>query len=112
MKAIRLLCAALLAASAGVHAQGMSMPMKSAPAASAPSSLPVVEAEVRKIDRAKGLVVLKHGDIPNLGMMGMTMGFEVADSRQLKGLKVGDKVRFQADMVGGKPTVTSLKRAR
>ncbi|GAC1527248.1 MAG: hypothetical protein NVS2B4_04480 [Ramlibacter sp.] len=114
MQANQLLFATLLLGAAAVQAQGqgMSMPMKAAPAASAPASLPVVDAHVRKIDSGKGMVVLQHGDIPNLGMIAMTMGFDVADKKQLKGLKVGDKVKFQADMVGGRPTVTSRKKAR
>ena len=40
----------------------------------------------------------------------MTMGFDVADARMLDGLKVGDKVRFQAEMVKGKATVIELER--
>lgn len=114
MKAISLVSALLFAAATGAYAQGMSMPMESkpAPSASSKSALPMVDAEVQKLDVKKGMVVLKHGDIPNLGMMAMTMGFDVADKKQLRGLKVGDKVKFQADMVGGKPTVTSLKKAR
>ena len=39
----------------------------------------------------------------------MTMGFDVADKKMLDGLKVGDKVKFQAEMVNGKATVTELK---
>jgi Cu(I)/Ag(I) efflux system membrane protein CusA/SilA len=108
-----LLCAVLLVAGGAAHAQAqtLSMPMTTSPAASAPSGVPVVDAEIRKIDPTKGIVVLRHGEIPNLGMAAMTMGFEVADKKQLKDFKVGDKVRFQADMVDGKPTVTSLKKA-
>ena len=70
----------------------------------------LVDGEVRKLDPEKGLIVLKHGDLPNLGMPPMTMGFDVTDKKMLKGLKVGDKVKFQAQMIGGKATVTELKR--
>ena len=70
----------------------------------------LVQGEVRKVDVAKGLVVLRHGDIPNLAMPPMTMGFDVADPRMLDGLKVGDKVSFQAEMVKGNATVIELKR--
>lgn len=78
-------------------------------AASAPA-LPLVQGEVRKVDRDKGLIVLRHGDLPNLAMPAMTMGFDVADKKMLDGLKVGDKVQFQAEMVQGKAVVTELKR--
>ena len=76
----------------------------------ASAQAPLVQGEVRKLDAAAGLIVLRHGDIPNLAMPAMTMGFDVADKKMLEGLKVGDKVRFQAEMVKGKATVTELKR--
>lgn len=95
-------------ASVGAMAQGQPMPAK--PAAST-VAMPLVEGEVRRVDLDKGLVVLRHGDIPNLAMPAMTMGFDVADRKMLDGLKVGDKVRFQAEMIKGKATVTELKRA-
>lgn len=49
--------------------------------------MPLVNGEVRKLDPATGLIVLRHGDIPNLAMPAMTMGFVVADKRMLDGLK-------------------------
>lgn len=87
-------------------AQGTPRP----PAAASMPAMPLVPGEVRKVDVSKGLVVLRHGDIPNLAMPPMTMGFDVVDPRMLDGLKVGDKVRFQAEMVKGKATVIELKR--
>jgi Cu(I)/Ag(I) efflux system membrane protein CusA/SilA len=114
MKFSHLLCALSLVAAAGAHAQGMSgmsMPMKSA-ASDSKSAMPLVDAEVKKVDLEKGLIVLNHGDLPNLGMPAMTMGFDVADKKMLKNVKVGQKVKFQAEMVGGKATVTELKPVR
>lgn len=113
MKTINMLATALFAlAGIQAHAQGssgtMTMPMPSKNAASA--AMPLVQGEVRKVDLAKGQVVLRHGDIPNLAMPGMTMGFEVAEKKLLDGLKVGDQVEFQAEMIKGKATVTELKR--
>ena len=102
-----LIAAIVAAAAAQASAQGMSMPAK--PGAASAPAMPLVDGEVRKLDPAAGLVVLQHGDIPNLAMPGMTMGFDVADKKMLNGLKVGDKVRFQAEMVKGKATVTELK---
>lgn len=113
MQFSHLLCALSLVAAAGAHAQGMSMSMPMKPAESAAkSTMPLVNAEVKKVDLDKGLIVLNHGDLPNLGMPAMTMGFDVADKKMLKGLKVGQKVKFQAEMIGGKATVTELKRQR
>jgi Cu(I)/Ag(I) efflux system membrane protein CusA/SilA len=110
MKAASFVSALLLAVAAGAQAQGMSMPMKPAASASARSTAPLVDAEIRKLDAKKGSIVLKHGEIPNLGMGPMTMAFEVADRKMLKGLKVGDKVRFRADVVEGKATVIELRK--
>ena len=108
-----LLCAFVLAVASGAQAQGMSMstPMKPATSAEKPA-MPLVDAEVKKVDMDKGLIVLKHGDIPNLGMPAMTMGFDVADKKMLKGVKAGQKVKFQAEMVGGKATVTTLETGK
>jgi Cu(I)/Ag(I) efflux system membrane protein CusA/SilA len=99
----------------GAYAQGMNMPMTNAkkPSASASaSSMPLVDGVVQKIDTSKGLLVLKHGEIPNLAMPAMSMGFDVADRKMLKAVKPGDKVQFQAEMVGGKATVTELHKKR
>lgn len=103
-----------LAAAGVASAQGMNMPMESkkAPAPASKSAMPLVDAVVQKVDTDKTLIVLKHGDLPNLGMPAMTMGFDVADKKMLKAVKAGDKVKFQAEMVGGKATVTELKRIR
>jgi Cu/Ag efflux protein CusF len=114
MKAISLISALLLVATSGAQAQGMSMPMpaKSQASANGKSAVPLVDAEVQKLDLQKGVIVLKHGDITNLGMPAMTMGFDVANKTMLKGLKVGDKVKFQVEMVDNRPLVTELKPAR
>lgn len=108
-----LLSAFVLVVGSGAQAQGMSMSMPTKPAASAgKSAMPLVDAEVKKVDIEKGLIVLNHGDIPNLGMPPMTMGFDVVDKKLLKGVKPGQKVKFQAEMVGGKATVTSLEAGK
>jgi Cu/Ag efflux protein CusF len=110
MKLNPALVAVVLVFASGAQAQGMSMSMPTKPAASAAkSTMPLVDAEVKKIDLKKGLIVLNHRDLPNLGMPAMTMGFDVADKKMLKVVKVGQRVKFQAEMVGGKATVTELK---
>ncbi|MGM9425384.1 copper-binding protein [Hydrogenophaga sp. MI9] len=87
-----------------VLAQNTAAP--AAPAATSP--LPQVDAEIRKIDTAAGKVTLRHGDIPNLDMPGMTMVFQVKDPAQLADLKVGDKVRFRADRIKGAYTAVDI----
>ena len=82
-----------------------------AAAAMAQAALPAVEGEVRKIDTDATKITLKHGDIPNLEMTGMTMVFRVKDPDLLAKVKPGDKVRFTADKVGGALTVLSIEPA-
>lgn len=63
--------------------------------------LPLVDAEVRKVDVSAGKITLKHADIPNLDMPPMTMVFQVKDTTPLTTLKAGDQVQFRADKVNG-----------
>ena len=113
MKAALSLAAVSLAlVSLQVHSQGMNMPMEAKPTGKTAAALPVVNAEVKKVDAGKGSVVLKHEAIPNLGMGAMTMQFDVADKKMLKDLKVGDQFRFQVDMVKSKAVVTTLERSK
>lgn len=44
-------------------------------------------------------------------MSAMTMAFDVADKKMLKGIKAGDKVRVRVDSVKGKLMVTKLERS-
>jgi Cu(I)/Ag(I) efflux system periplasmic protein CusF len=72
-----------------------------------------VDGEVKKIDESAGKITLKHGPIKNLGMdEGMTMVFRVKDSAMLKQVKVGDKVRFEAEKADAGYTVTNLRKAK
>ena len=70
------------------------------------------EGEVRKVDRAANKVTLKHGPIPNIDMPAMTMVFQVKDPAILAKLRVGDKVKFEAQNLGGALTVTRIEAAR
>ena len=87
-----------------------SAPAAPASAPAAPAALPLADGKVTQLDPAQGLIVLRHGELPALAMGPMTMGFQVADPALLRGLKVGDRVRFQAAMVGGEATITQLRR--
>lgn len=115
-----LLVALALAASApfavNAHAQamdhskmgGMNMPgmkMDSMPAS-------MTEGEVRKIDKEAKKITLKHGDIKNLDMPGMTMVFQVKDAALLDKVKVGDKVMFTAEKADGAIVVTAIETAQ
>ena len=72
----------------------------------------MTEGEVRKVDKAKKTITLKHGPIKNLDMPPMTMVFEAADASLLNKVKAGDKVRFVAANPGGKLTVTEIQPAQ
>ncbi|MBT9550481.1 MAG: copper-binding protein [Hydrogenophaga sp.] len=91
------------------HAAQAVTPPATAATATPASGLPMVDAEVRRVDAGAGKVTLKHGDIPNLEMPPMTMVFQVRDLAQLGKLKAGDKVRFTADKVNGAYTVIELE---
>jgi Cu(I)/Ag(I) efflux system periplasmic protein CusF len=69
------------------------------------------DAEIRKIDLEGGKVTLKHAEIKNLDMPGMTMVFVVKDKAMLEKFKAGDKVKFKAIKDDGKYTVTELQPA-
>ena len=64
---------------------------------------------VVSIDRSGASITISHGPMPHLGMPGMTMGFRAAEPALLEGIKLGDKVRFHADVVGGAFTVMKIK---
>ena len=74
--------------------------------------LPWLQAEVKKVDVAGGRITLRHGDIPNLDMPGMTMAFRVADPKMLDVVKPGNAVRVSIDKVKGHITVTRMEAAR
>jgi Cu/Ag efflux protein CusF len=108
--ALVLLVAAAATAQAQISKDAMSS-MK-APATSQQSTVTWTEATVQKIDVAKEMIVLKHGEISNLAMPAMTMGFDVANKELLSVAKPGDKVRFQVELMNGTPRVTRLETVR
>lgn len=71
-----------------------------------------VEGQVTKIDAAQNKITLKHGPIKNLDMDAMTMVFAVAEPSMLRSVKVGDKVKFEADRVNGRLTVTKIQKSK
>ena len=79
-----------------------------APAAQASMS----EGEIKKVDKDAGKLTIKHGELANLGMPGMTMVFKVSAPAMLDKVKQGDKVRFVAETVGGALTVTVIDVAK
>ena len=80
------------------------------PAAAYTSAM--TEGEVRKVDLENKKLTLKHGEIKNLEMPGMTMVFQVKDPAMLDKVRAGDKVRFVAERVNGALVVTTLEAAQ
>lgn len=72
----------------------------------------MTEGSVEKIDQAAGKITLNHGPIKNLDMEAMKMVFRVKEASMLNGLKVGQKVKFEADRVNGQITVTRIEKAK
>lgn len=72
----------------------------------------MAEGEVRKVDMDTKKITIKHGDIKNLDMPGMTMVFQVKDPAMLDKVKAGDKIRFKAEKTGGAIVVTDIVPAK
>ena len=72
----------------------------------------LTDGEVKKVDKENQKVTLKHGEIKNLGMPGMTMVFKVKDAAALDKLQVGDKVRFAAEKAEGAIVITQIESAK
>jgi Cu/Ag efflux protein CusF len=97
----------LLIAAAALNIAGPTL----APGALAQSDM--IDGQVTKIDESAGKITIKHGPIKKLDMdEGMTMVFRVQDPAMLKGLKAGDKVKFEPDRVNGQFTVMKIQKAR
>ena len=82
------------------------------PALAQQSPAGFTDGEIRKVDKDGKKITIKHGAIQNLGMSPMTMVFEVKEPSMLEQVKAGDKVKFQADKVGGALTVTKIEPAK
>lgn len=89
------------------HAQTASGQAQTAAASSASWT----DGEIKKVDADNGKVTIKHGEIKNLDMPGMTMVFTAKDKSMLANLKPGDKVKFVAASEGGKLLVTEIQAA-
>jgi Cu/Ag efflux protein CusF len=69
------------------------------------------DGEVRKVDKDAKKITIKHGPLANLDMPPMTMVFQVKEPAMLDQVKAGDKVKFQAEKIGGAFTVTKIEPA-
>jgi Cu(I)/Ag(I) efflux system protein CusF len=72
------------------------------------TSTEMTDGEIRKIDKANKKLTIKHGEIKNLDMPGMTMVFQVKDPALLDTVKSGDKVKFRVEKEGGALVITDI----
>ncbi|MGB3274299.1 MAG: copper-binding protein [Xanthobacteraceae bacterium] len=72
----------------------------------------LTEGEVTKVDVPAERITLRHGPIKPLDMDGMTMLFRVQDKAMLKAVKVGDKIKFRAERIGGGITLTYIEKRK
>ena len=72
-------------------------------------TMDLTEGVIRKVDKDTKKLTIKHGDIKNLDMPGMTMVFAVKDAAMLDAVKAGDKIRFRAELESGALWVTKLQ---
>ncbi|MGY4828552.1 copper-binding protein [Sphaerotilaceae bacterium SBD11-9] len=110
-KPLTIILTSLLMSTFAAWAANDQVTPKNVPAADAAAAAQT-DGEVRKVDMEAKKLTLKHAEIKNLGMPGMTMVFQVKDPAMLKKVKPGDKVRFTAERINGAFTVTTLEAAK
>jgi len=106
-RALTGLAAAFAGASFASVAQTSAAPGKQGDAKSDQSG-DMTQGEIKKVDKDTGRLTIKHGDIKNLGMSGMTMVFATKDKAMADKVKAGDKVRLRAISENGKLIVTEI----
>jgi Cu/Ag efflux protein CusF len=99
MRKLALTVAAVLAVATGFSGAAIAQPVPA-------------DGQVTKINTKENKITLRHGPIKNLDMDSMTMVFVVKDPAMLKQVKVGDKVKFEADRVNGRLTVVKIQKAK
>ena len=75
------------------------------------SSAEMAEGEIRRVDKDAKKITIKHGPLAKLDMPPMTMVFQVSDPAMLERVKPGDKIRFDAEKVGGAYRITKIEPA-
>lgn len=96
----------------GRHAGGADPAHGATTATAGETAGELVVGEVRRVDRDRQRITLRHAEIPNLGMSPMTMVFRVRDPAWLDQVRVGDQVNFRAENSNGVLTVTELRPAQ
>jgi len=74
-----------------------------------PASVEMTDGVIRKVDKNNNKITIKHGEIKNLDMPGMTMVFQVKHPDLLDKVQAGDKVKFRAEKSGSAFVVTDIQ---
>lgn len=108
-----LILAATLAGSvyANTHTAAPAATSAASQSGTATSPVDMADGEIRKVDMDTQKITIKHGEIKNLDMPGMTMVFQAQDPALLGKIKAGDKVRFKAEKDGPAFVVTDIQPA-
>lgn len=64
---------------------------------------------LQSIDKGKGMVTIRHGPLPALNMMPMTMSYAVKDRNQLANLQPMQRVEFQVIHDGRDYLITDIR---
>jgi len=102
-----------LAAPAAAGAQDAAKPAadaKATPAAPPAGRTGKGTGVITGIDRDAGTLTLKHQPIASLGWPAMTMDFKATPPSLLEGLKVGQKIAFDANEGTGVPLITAIRK--
>lgn len=75
-------------------------------------SADMTEGVIRKIDKINNKITIKHGEIKNLDMPGMTMVFQIKDPLMLDTVNTGDKVKFKVEKMGGAFVITDIQTGK
>ena len=71
----------------------------------------LTDGQITNIDESANKITIRHGPMKKLDMEDpMTMVYRVQDPAILKQVKVGDKIKFDADRVNGQLTVTKIQK--
>lgn len=74
-----------------------------------PASVEMTDGVIRKVDKNNNKITIKHGEIKNLDMPGMTMVFQVKHPDLIDKVQAGDKVKFRAEKSGSAFVVTDIQ---
>jgi Cu(I)/Ag(I) efflux system periplasmic protein CusF len=69
----------------------------------------MVDGTIKKIDAAQNKITIKHAPLKALDMPSMTMVFAAGEGVDLSKLKPGQKIKFAADRVNGRITLTAVE---